>query len=99
MTRKIDSPAKEHLRAGIGSRLLALRTVLQMSQAALAKTIGESQNTYQKWEAGDIFPEPTAMLQLCAKYQIDFNYLFQHDFGGLPGNLAARLGQLLPPKD
>jgi transcriptional regulator with XRE-family HTH domain len=95
MTRAYDAESVADYKKDVGKRLRALREVSGLKQRAFASGFGKEQNTYQKWESGGNFPDPMAVLGICKRYGVDFNYVFLGDFDGLGGNLAAKLAQKL----
>jgi transcriptional regulator with XRE-family HTH domain len=85
----------EQFRAEIGRRLRAVRFVANQTQQAFAASIDAKQNSYQKWESGALFPDPVALMKVCARHQVHFNFLYGGDFAGIDGSIAVKLAQFL----
>jgi transcriptional regulator with XRE-family HTH domain len=95
MSRDKNDENLKGFRRAIGARLGALREMHEMQQGQFAAQIGVLQSSYAKWELGMQFPNEGAMLQLCVKYQVDFNYIYMGTFGGVDGERALKLVPLI----
>lgn len=56
----------ERFRTEIGRRLRAVRFAANQTQQEFATSIDARQNSYQKWESGALFPDPMALMKVCA---------------------------------
>lgn len=65
-----------------GKRMQESREIMDISQAALAKTLGVSQSTIGNYEAGISFPKEEVLLRLFDSLGTDPNTLFQDSFRG-----------------
>ena len=63
-----------------GKRMQESREIMDISQAALAKTLGVSQSTIGNYEAGISFPKEEVLLRLFDSLGTDPNTLFQDSF-------------------
>jgi len=64
----------------IGSNILKLRQVSQMTQAALAKELNYSDKTVSKWERGEALPDITVLMQIADMFGVTLDYLtVEHD--------------------
>lgn len=95
MPRLKDDEAARNYKIAIGDRLHALRDVYGMSQAQFAEQISTNQETYHKWESGKIFPNPVTMMILCARYRVDFNYIYMGNFNILSDDKKEKVEAML----
>lgn len=94
MTRKLsapDTPEMALLRKAIGLRLEAVRTYFDLRQEDVGNMLGIDRTGYQRWEAGRTWPNPYLLLQFCAKFNVDFNFIYSGSLSGLPLHFAAAL--------
>jgi transcriptional regulator with XRE-family HTH domain len=85
----------KRFRTAIGRRLRAVRFAANQTQEAFAASIDAKQNAYQKWESGALFPDPMALVKICARHHVHFNFLYGGDFAGIDGSIAVKLAQFL----
>ncbi|MCI9402535.1 MAG: helix-turn-helix transcriptional regulator [Oscillospiraceae bacterium] len=56
-------------------RILALRDERKLSQAALAKEVGITSRTYQRYEAGEREPLMSTLVRMADFYGVSMDYL------------------------
>ena len=56
-------------------RILALRDERKLSQAALAKEVGITSRTYQRYEAGERGPLMSTLVRMADFYGVSMDYL------------------------
>lgn len=56
-------------------RILALRDERKLSQAALAKEVGITSRTYQRYEAGEREPMLSTLVRMADFYGVSMDYL------------------------
>lgn len=99
MTRKTtapETPEMEAMRRSIGARLEAVRAYWDLRQADVGNVLGIGQTGYHRWEGGRTWPNPYLLLMFCARFDVDFNFLYAGSMSGLRPEMAAQLVLLRP---
>lgn len=66
-------------------RLKQLRETKGITQSALGKTLGVTQQTVGSWETGRTTPDPGTLGRLASHFQVSLDYLLGHANERLPG--------------
>ena len=61
--------------SAFSERILALREERKLSQVAIAKEIGITSRTYQRYEAGEREPTAPVLVEIAKFYHVSTDYL------------------------
>lgn len=75
----------------IGQRLSATRAALDLTQAAIAKTLGIRRHTYTQWELGVRRPNLDDAIRLARAYRLSLDWIYLGDHTTLPEHLYQRI--------
>ena len=82
------------------SRLKSLRSSHHISQAALAETLGVTQQAVGKWEVDKATPDYATLCNIAKHFQVSTDYLLGNtDVPSKPPASAAAGAQALTPQD
>lgn len=90
-------PKSSELRALISRRLKAARLAYEPNAAAVARALGISPQTMNKYEQGTIFPDELFLVKFCDLTGVPMDFIFRGRFPQeMPVVLAARIGVMDP---
>lgn len=94
--RPARSSADRALMRQIGERLRWVREELQLTQQQVADMIGLDHSTWCYYEQGKRFPDPLRMPAICARLNVDTDFLLRGSLNGVERNLAILLAARHP---
>ena len=90
-------PRARDIMADVGKRLRWAREVVADSQAALCRDLGGLDATaWNRWEKGNRYPDPIAMVRFCDAFGITMDYLYRGELRGVREDVAFRLAAYHP---
>lgn len=88
----METPAASQMKLDFGARLVFLRKQLGYEEAVdFAKYLGVDQNTYTRWERGEVYPQIPNLLRIKLQTNVTSDYLYFGDTSGLPLHLFRLL--------
>jgi transcriptional regulator with XRE-family HTH domain len=96
MGRPARSTADRALMKQVGQRLLWARVALELTQEQIAQMIGLDHSTWCYYEQGKRFPDPLKIPAICARLNVDTDYLMHGSLDGVERNLAILLAAYHP---
>lgn len=74
---------KELDKRRIGERLALIRRIVARTQGDFAAAAEVSRTLYTQYETGSKMPSLEAATRICIAYDLDLNYIFHGELGGL----------------
>jgi transcriptional regulator with XRE-family HTH domain len=94
--RPARSVADRDLMKVVGRRLRWAREALELTQEQIAGMVGLDHSTWCYYEQGKRFPDPIKLPAICARLNVDNNYLMNGSLDGVERNLAILLAARHP---
>ncbi len=90
-------PRARDIMADVGKRLRWAREVVADSQASLCRDLGGLDPTaWNRWERGNRYPDPIALIRFCDTFGLTMDYLYRGDLRGVREDVAFRLAAYHP---
>jgi transcriptional regulator with XRE-family HTH domain len=96
MGRPARSAADRALMKQVGRRLLWAREALELTQEQISGMVGLDHSTWCYYEQGKRFPDPLKLPAICARLNVDSDYLMHGSLDGVERNLAIVLAAYHP---